>query len=100
MPPARRISLTSRWVMGRCWASALSGSAAPMARATVKNIRTGRGNDRELCMVSSGDGWMIFILSDGARYREMCSKRAPASRAMRCLCPASGVRSGIPLSSR
>ena len=57
MPPARRISLTSRWVMGRCWASALSGSAAPMARAAVRDIRTGRGNDRELRMVILG-GWL------------------------------------------
>jgi hypothetical protein len=28
-------------------------------------------------MVSSGDGWMIFILSDGTGYREMGSRRVP-----------------------
>ena len=43
----------------------------------MKDIRIGRGNDRELCMVSSGHGWMIFILSYGTRYREMGSKRVP-----------------------
>jgi hypothetical protein len=48
-----------------------------MARAAMENIRTARGNDREWCMVSSGDGWVLFILSEGTRYREMGSKRVP-----------------------
>jgi hypothetical protein len=45
-----------------------------MARAAVKNIRTARGKDREWCMVSSGDGWMIFVRSDGVRYRDVGSR--------------------------